>query len=257
MNKRKCALIAGAVLLCSGGSYSQPNGEFDVEPRCSYARIIRWGRPDSAAWIRVSGTADSILVGKFKFGRGGVTMDTLDAQPNAYQDRSGRTSIPIRTTSRSQNVFAQIARVRDADLRLKEQYPPRSEVVLIWWQYGMACERQFPEKANSLGAGEEALVFLRARPRTEWVGGRPTFDAASENLGEFGVYFPRTPYPGEPQQMSVSEYLKFYAILPTESEVQADRAKTIKRFRDWVKKNKAVSKKAPAINYFGLIELDR
>ena len=130
--------------------------------------------------------------------------------------------------------------------------PVGADVVLVPWAYGPDClPLTFWASARWGRVGVPGAVAAWLRPRAGWIAGHPTLDV------EFADLEPRW-YDDDPRWphdradlMSAADYLRFVAVLPTESEIRGPPAALAKRLETWVLRNPALARREPGATMLG------
>jgi hypothetical protein len=122
-------------------------------------------------------------------------------------------------------------------------------VVLVPWNYGPDC-RPFPWNSATPWTPPNQMAFYTGtlRPRTAWIDNYPTFDLfkavfqplwlGDDDRRGGGVY-PK-PY------LTVQQYMDFYAVLPTDQELQDAKPAVSARMEAWVSRNPTLAGRYPA-----------
>jgi hypothetical protein len=149
---------------------------------------------------------------------GVATADTVDAGPRADSTAPPRTWVQEGRVVRGQVVEVRRAGGAGADA-LERVLAARGSrrVVVVAWGFGAGCEpMSWQGPAAFAPVGETGMFSADLRPRAEWVGGMPTFDAWDAEA---------QPYPGAPllkrvgegrpgAMLTAEEFFGFYAALP-------------------------------------------
>jgi len=132
------------------------------------------------------------------------------------------------------------------------------EVILVPWNYGTDC-RPIAWLTPTPWTPPNRLAFYTGalRPRNSWIENLPTFDvftAPFQPLWEGdddrrGAEVYRKPY------LTIHEFMDFYAVVPTDQELQNAKPVVRQRIDAWVSANPALAARFPA-NY-GLSFIER
>jgi hypothetical protein len=221
-----------AFLIALGG---RPGSSRPAVERCSVITGSPWSRVDSTAFVIARASADSAFDGVYFLApRGGLIRDSL-------------------SLSRPQRIYGQVARIEVVEDGLTTDVHPSDTAILVWWMYGPSCRRDAPLTAIRAPAGEEVFVAIAPRPRDQWIGGVPTYDAMQAYVETYRVYSPtvemRRFMPDSVKKMkfmSAKEYGQLYKVLDGNGAVDGAGVSANERVVAWAKSHKQLARKQPA-----------
>jgi hypothetical protein len=139
----------------------------------------------------------------------------------------------------------------------------RREIVVVPWGYDAGCD-PVPWGGSARWVTTDAPGFytLRLRPRSEWAGERPTFDAFAADLEPYphGRFFARG-YRGTAAvrtgpSLTPEEYFSLYAALPDHETLRDPvraRASAIEALDAWEQAYPEAARKYPAPQILGSV----
>lgn len=107
---------------------------------------------------------------------------------------------------------------------------PGTEVAVFMWSLGADC-RLFTY--TGVMTDSMAHVTMTLRPRSSWVGGRPTFDVSPFGLGRYP-----TRLASRQEFLSVEEYAEMVSLIPDETEWAQDCRPGVTELFHWMRANR-------------------
>jgi hypothetical protein len=155
-------------------------------------------------------------------------------------------------------VYGQLVRVDTlggAQAQVVREAIPNSQsrdVVIVPWDYDPACEPTYwSMSARWVEPGLVGFYEVKLRPRPQWAGNRPTFDAFTADLEPyphgpfFGAGFRGANAVHSRAALNAREMFEFYARLPVWREWKLD-AQALEPLERWARENPTLANKYPA-----------
>jgi hypothetical protein len=176
-----------------------------------------------------------------------ATLDTLHTGPGPVQHRiaAGHSGGGSRRA-----IYGQVVRVERLEGRATSRLGAAvasagNEVVVVPWDYDASCVPvPWDRSARWLTSGSSAVLLGRLRDRTDWVGGRPTFDLTPGADTYHPAGYARDW--GRDSILTAEEFLGLYERLPDHRTFEASPDSAIAPVLRWQREHPELARKPVA-----------